>query len=119
MRRILVTGANKGIGFAIAKGILTRHDDTSVLLGARDRERGEAAIRALTKGAPSFAERVHLIVIDVAKDESVAEAAAEVRRLLGSGGSIYGVVNNAGIGTGKNDLEAVLNVNTLGVRRVC
>jgi len=32
MRRILVTGANKGIGLAIVTAILSEHDDTVVLL---------------------------------------------------------------------------------------
>jgi len=119
MRTILVTGANKGIGLAIAKGILTEHDDTCVLLGARDRERGKAAIRTLSTAQPAFRERLQLVVLDVGKDESASEAAAAVRNEIGAGGSIFAVVNNAGIGVGKQELEEVLNVNTLGVRRVC
>ena len=119
MRRILVTGANKGIGLAIAQGILTEHDDTFVFLGSRDADRGEAAIRALTSARPAFAERVRLVVMDVGSDESVTAAAGSVRNLLGTGSSIYAVVNNAGIGSGTHPLEAVLNVNTVGVRRVC
>jgi len=118
MRTILVTGANKGIGLAIARGILTEHDDTCVLLGARDRERGEAAIRTLSTAQPAFRERLRLVVLDVGKDESVSQAAAAMPNVLGAGGTIFAVVNNAGIG-GKQELEAALNVNTLGVRRVC
>jgi NAD(P)-dependent dehydrogenase (short-subunit alcohol dehydrogenase family) len=119
MRTILVTGASKGIGLAIARGILTEHDDTRVLLGARDRERGEAAIRTLSTAQPAFRERLELVLLDVGEDESVSDAAAAVRNMLGAGGSIFAVVNNAGVGGGKQQLQAVLNVNTLGVRRVC
>ena len=36
MRRILVTGANKGIGLAIVKALLAASPDTMVLLGARE-----------------------------------------------------------------------------------
>src|SRR5262245_12208825 len=74
MRKILVTGGNKGIGFAIAKGILSQHDDTRVLLGSRDRERGEAALRALSAERPAFAGRVALLALDVASDASVTAA---------------------------------------------
>ena len=35
MRRVLVTGANKGIGRAIAQAILEHADDTFVYLGSR------------------------------------------------------------------------------------
>jgi NAD(P)-dependent dehydrogenase (short-subunit alcohol dehydrogenase family) len=114
MRRILVTGANKGIGHAVAKGILREHPDTFVLLGSRDPTRGRAAMDALTSEEPSFGARLQLVELDVSKDESVTRAVDEV-----SGGPLYGIVNNAGIGGGSNDLAAVLNVNTAGVRRVC
>jgi NAD(P)-dependent dehydrogenase (short-subunit alcohol dehydrogenase family) len=119
MRRIVVTGANKGIGLAIAKQILVEHEDTYVFLGSRDPERGEAAIRTLTQVQPAFAERVRLVALDVSSDESVTRAVGSVRNMLGTGSSIYGVVNNAGIGAGQRPLETVLNVNTVGVRRVC
>jgi NAD(P)-dependent dehydrogenase (short-subunit alcohol dehydrogenase family) len=119
MRHVLVTGANKGIGFAIAKGILAQHDDTFVLLGARAPERGEEAIRRLSEAQPAFAKRVRPVAIDVGSDASVTSAVGSVRNWLGSSGSLYGVVNNAGIGGSTNSLEAVLNVNTRGVRRVC
>ena len=43
VRRILITGANKGIGFAIANRCLQDHSDTHVILGCRSVARGEAA----------------------------------------------------------------------------
>ena len=41
-KRILVSGANKGIGRAICERLLANHDDVHVLLGSRDAGRGEA-----------------------------------------------------------------------------
>lgn len=119
MRRVLVTGANKGIGFAIAKGVLAEHTETFVLLGSRSKARGQAAADALIAEKPSFSGRLQLVELDVSNDESVATAVNEVRRELGPAGSLYGIVNNAGIGAGSHDLKTVLNVNTVGVRRVC
>lgn len=84
----LVTGANKGIGKEIsrqlsAKGIL-------VLMGARDRERGELAVADLrTQGLP-----VEFIQIDVTSQPSVDQAAAEVEHRHGR---LDILVNNAGI----------------------
>ncbi|MDJ0870037.1 MAG: SDR family NAD(P)-dependent oxidoreductase [Myxococcota bacterium] len=120
MRRILVTGANKGIGLAIVRGILEQHDDTSVLLGARDAQRGAAARQSLVAADAAHAERVWVLPLDVASEASVGAAAAQVAaRFEGETQPLYGLVNNAGIGLGSGDLAAVVQVNTLGVRRVC
>lgn len=118
MRRILVTGANKGIGLSIAKGIL-QEKDTFVLLGARSAERGRAAMEEIVGEQPALAERVRLLDLEVSRDDSVTRAAETVERSFGRSGSLYGVVNNAGVGSQGRRLEDVLQVNTFGVRRVC
>lgn len=104
MRRILVTGANKGIGLAIVEAILGEQPDTFVYLGARDAERGRDAARGLPQ------DRVAVVPLDVTSDTSVASAREQVEPL-------YGLVNNAGIGYG-NSFEAVLQTNILGLQRV-
>ncbi len=118
MRRILVTGANKGIGFAIAERILEEADDTFVFLGSRDRGRGEVAADNLQRAEASRANRVQVVEIDVASDESVERAAREVRDSC-EREALYGIVNNAGIGLSSGDVSQVLNVNTRGIHRVC
>lgn len=106
MRRIVVTGANKGIGLAIAKAILDQHADTFVYLGARDAARGAAAAKSL-----GHADRVQVLELDVTSDASVSAAAGRVEAPL------HGLVNNAGIGAGAT-LAEVLATNVLGVHRV-
>ncbi|WBP89575.1 SDR family NAD(P)-dependent oxidoreductase [Kitasatospora cathayae] len=87
-RIILITGANKGIGLATA-GELARAGHT-VLLGARDPERGAAAADSLT-GQGLDARYVRLDVTDPATIAAAAELiAAEYGRL-------DTLVNNAGI----------------------
>lgn len=112
MRRILVTGANKGIGLAIVRAILEEHDDTFVFLGSRDAERGRKAAASLAKPG-----RVDVVALDVGSDASVSAAAEHVRERC-AGAKLYAIVNNAGIGGGAG-LADVINVNTLGIRRVC
>jgi len=105
MRRILVTGGNKGIGLAIVEAILAEHTDTFVYLGSRDATRGRDAAKHLPQ------ERVQVVSLDVASDASVTAALAEVEDL-------YGVVNNAGVGYGSS-FSDVVQTNVLGLARVC
>ncbi|MBT8495718.1 MAG: SDR family NAD(P)-dependent oxidoreductase, partial [Deltaproteobacteria bacterium] len=107
MKRILVTGANKGIGRALVEVLLER-DDVQVLLGSRSLERGNAARQEILAGNPGASERLEVVEIDVSSDDSVSAAIASAA----SGGKLYGVVNNAGVGFGASDLSGVLNVNT-------
>ena len=120
MRSILITGANKGIGLAIANALLEEHEDTFVLFGSRDLKRGQQALAGLVKQSPAWASRVELLQIDVSSDESVARAGHEVTtRLEPATLPLGGIVNNAGIGFGSKDMRGVLQVNTYGVHRVC
>lgn len=79
----LVTGANKGIGKEIARGLAER--GLTVLLGARDPDRGTAAARELG---------VTHLPLDVTDDESISVAA---QRIEADFGRLDVLVNNAGI----------------------
>jgi NAD(P)-dependent dehydrogenase (short-subunit alcohol dehydrogenase family) len=115
MRPVVVTGANKGIGHAIAGEILRQHSDTFVWLGARSVERGRDAVARLVAEDHALGDRVRVLHLDVASDESVARAQAEV---AAHGAPLHGLVNNAGLGTGASPAD-ILDVNALGVHRVC
>jgi NAD(P)-dependent dehydrogenase (short-subunit alcohol dehydrogenase family) len=87
-RIILVTGGNKGIGFATVRAC-ARAGHT-VLLGSRDLQRGDEAVARL--GAEGLV--ASLIHLDVTDQVSV-DAAAEVVRA--KHGRLDVLVNNAGI----------------------
>jgi len=115
-KRVLVTGANKGIGLAIVREALDRDLGVTVLLGSRDPERGGQARESLAAEKPEWGERVDVVELDVTDDGSVTRAAAQVRERFGSEGPLYGLVNNAGIADG--DLRSILDVNVVGIWRV-
>lgn len=88
----LVTGANKGIGFQIAKD-LAEHGLT-VLVGSRNFERGEVAAKSIGADA-------HAFQLDVTAQTSIAAAAERIRNEFGR---LDVLVNNAGIShAGKSD----------------
>ena len=115
-KRILITGANKGIGLATVRAVLDGRDDTKVWLGSRDLGRGMAARDALIDENSGWEARVEVLELDVSNDASVSRAADHVARTL-DGATLYGIVNNAGIYSGS--MQQVLEVNTLGPKRVC
>src|SRR4051812_3073686 len=82
-RRALVTGATRGIGQAIARDLVGH--GLHVVLGGRDRRRGEEVARELGAGATFFA-------LDVTDETSIASVAS---MLEAEGLDV--LVNNAGI----------------------
>ena len=85
----IVTGGNKGIGFAIVKG-LAKVFDGDVFLTARNVERGMAAVKALEK--ENITVKFHQLDID--NPESNAGIAAFMKEKYGG---IDILVNNAAI----------------------
>ncbi|MDX3233546.1 SDR family NAD(P)-dependent oxidoreductase [Streptomyces sp. ME19-01-6] len=112
MTTTFITGANKSLGYETARRLIEAGH--TVLIGARDPERGRAAADAL--GA-------RFVQIDVTDDASVAAAAADIEAREGS---IHVLINNAGIfGTHNSadqitaaDASEVFEVNVVGIVRV-
>jgi NAD(P)-dependent dehydrogenase (short-subunit alcohol dehydrogenase family) len=107
-RVALVTGANRGIGFEIARQLA--HKKMTVLMGARHEERGmEAQIKLADQGLD-----VHFIPLDVT-DPTTIEAA--IGRIKDKFRRLDVLVNNAGImldaETRIIELSGILFQNTL------
>ena len=106
----LVTGANKGIGHAIASELAAR--GFTVLVGARDAARGEAAANRIAGDARACE-------LDVTRADSIAAAAERIQHELGR---LDVLVNNAGIATfgppsavSLDAVRAVFETNVFGV----
>jgi NAD(P)-dependent dehydrogenase (short-subunit alcohol dehydrogenase family) len=116
-RTVLLTGANGGIGSAIALHLAGRGD--TVIASVRDevkaewlRERAQRAGRELTT-----------VLLDVTDPDSCARAVAEARQH--GGGRIDVLINNAGMGMGgaieditDDDAHAIMELNTHGPIRL-
>ncbi|MFG2089410.1 MULTISPECIES: SDR family NAD(P)-dependent oxidoreductase [unclassified Spirillospora] len=84
----LVTGANKGIGRAAAGQLAAQ--GMTVLVGARDPERGEEAAAALRAAGGD----AHALTLDVTDQAAARAAAGRIRERFGR---LDALVNNAGI----------------------
>ncbi|CAI7602300.1 unnamed protein product [Penicillium pancosmium] len=92
-RAVFVTGASKGIGRAVAVSF-AQAGASSIALGARSSlDATEAAVRDAAGSSGHPPPKVLKLVLDVADEQSVADAAVEVERDFGR---LDVLVNNAG-----------------------
>lgn len=120
MMKILITGANRGLGLSLTK-IGLDHGHT-IFAGSRNiDEQATAQLRELQK---MYSEKLHIVQLDVTNEESVKQAVEEVASLTDS---LDGLINNAAILNEREktiedlDIEACMlafDINTLGPVRV-
>ncbi len=115
-KRALVTGGNKGIGFAIVQGLLAKGFD--VILAARSQDKAKAAIEQLQSSS------VRSLELDVSDDDSIDLAAKNLSQEIDS---LDVLINNAGIypdqrvnilTVSRELLNQTMNVNAFGAVRV-
>ena len=97
-KRVLVTGANSGIGYHTALKLARK--GAQVVFACRDPRRGEAAIASLHADSPGA--HAELLVLDLASLSSVREAAAKE---LAQQRPLHLLINNAGVMTPPKRLE--------------
>ena len=120
-KSILITGCSSGFGVLIAQTLVDAgHIVFATMrgLGGKNASKAEA-LREATKGGSGT---LHLLELDVTKDESVNAAVAQVSEYANG---LDVVINNAGIGVGgflegfsSNQLKDILDTNVVGVHRV-
>src|SRR6267143_2535600 len=118
MKTVLITGANKGIGYEVARQLAGK--GFHVFVGARNQDAGRKAADEIAKAG----KKASFLKIDVADNASVAGAAREFAK---TADHLDVLVNNAGIIIdGDNGileisdelLRKTLETNTLGALRV-
>jgi NAD(P)-dependent dehydrogenase (short-subunit alcohol dehydrogenase family) len=114
----LITGANKGIGFEVARQI--GRAGVSVLVGARNKTAGEAAAARLAGEGLTAA----YLAVDVTDRASIVAASARIEAAFGR---LDILVNNAGINDAEDGppstanpdaVERVFRTNFLGAQEV-
>lgn len=114
-KTVLVTGANKGIGFGIAKHLGL--SGWNIIVGARHQEPAEAAIRELKSLNIQVLGWIHIELADLS---SISEASKEINEkypelsLLVNNAGIPGDMSVDGQHTELSDIKNTLDVNFIG-----
>src|ERR1700759_4847506 len=110
MRNVLVTGGSRGIGLAIA-GRLAGAGFNVIAVARRESDKLRAAISEAKQG------NLHFRYCDLSAIDAIP---AFVKQMRDEFGAIYGLVNNAGIGTEgllatmhNSEIEALIRLNVL------
>ena len=89
-KRILITGANSGIGFEAARELAAR--GAEVIMACRSQEKGKAALEAIQAAVPDA--NLTLMSLDLASLDSVSRFAEEFRSRYDR---LDVLINNAGV----------------------
>lgn len=108
-KTVFITGGNRGIGQQVARVLAT--DGWDVLIGSRDRKKGDAAAKRLREDTGG---RLRAVELDVTSDASVTTAAQKLRD-----GAIRldALVNNAGVYGSSPGPEQTIETNFFGPLR--
>ena len=118
-RVALVTGGNRGIGYAIAEGLAKR--EITVITGVRDPSKGASACSRLQAAGMD----VHFELLDVNDEKSIQAA---VKHILAQFGRLDILVNNAGIlidgdanalDASRHTLSQTFQTNVVGPLMLC
>ena len=113
MPNVIVTGGSRGLGLGIARALRAAGHD--VIAIAR---RESAALAEAMQATPEAGwGKLHFVPFDLG---CIAEIPRLVKELRSTYGPVFGLVNNAGIGTSgvlatmrDTDIESLLRINTL------
>ena len=115
MDNVVVTGGSRGIGLAIASRIAAAGYNV-IAVARRESEELRDAIREMKQGEVKQGA-LHFRAFDLSETDAIP---AFVKALRDEFGAIYGLVNNAGIGTEgllatmhNTDIEALVRLNVL------
>jgi len=116
---VLVTGCNRGIGFAACENLLSKGH--AVIATARDKKKGEQIVKDLKVKYPKG--KIRFIKLDITAQRDVTKCFNQIEK---KEGKLDCLVNNAGIlynedleATTNSQLEKTLQTNLIGPFMMC
>ncbi|KAJ9479600.1 Short-chain dehydrogenase [Pseudozyma hubeiensis] len=115
-RSVVVTGANKGIGYEAVKQLSPKLPNATIYLTARTQANGDAAVQKMKQEVSSHDfSNVRVLLLEIVDPESVKRAVASVKE---QSGTLDVLLHNSGISGIDGDYghPEVFNVNVRGAR---
>jgi NAD(P)-dependent dehydrogenase (short-subunit alcohol dehydrogenase family) len=106
---LLVTGSNKGIGYALIEGLLKEKSNLRIILTSRNENLGQTALKSLISKYPNSKSQLFYHQLDITKNESIKEILKWIKSTFGK---IDYLCNNAGVY--KNPKKEVIETNIFG-----
>ena len=106
---LLVTGSNKGIGFAILDGLLKEKTKLKMILTSRNENQGQTSLNKLISKYPDAKSQLYYHQLDISKKESREELLKWIKEKFGK---IDYLCNNAGVYT--NPKKELIEINVFG-----
>lgn len=91
---VLITGANRGIGYGVARKLAREHPNYHIIIGSRDANQGRDAVSSLLTEEASSSPSISSVQLDVTSDTSISAAKQTIEA---EHGRLDVLINNAGI----------------------
>jgi NAD(P)-dependent dehydrogenase (short-subunit alcohol dehydrogenase family) len=91
---VLITGANRGIGYGVARKLAREHPNYHIIIGSRDASQGREAVQTLLAEEGLSSPSISSIELDVTSDTSISAAKQSIEA---EHGRLDVLINNAGI----------------------
>ena len=99
LQRILITGANRGIGYGIAENLAAK-GGYQLILACRDTQKSAKVKQYLNDTFPQ--SKIHTVKLDLRDNRSIEDLVSEMKA---KGDNIDVLINNAGVACAMNDTK--------------